>query len=76
MTGPSFTDSTSIAAPKRPVSTLPGARPRSASTKCSYRGMACSGRAGPDEGRASSLRDVSVERELTDDEDVAADVLE
>jgi hypothetical protein len=47
VTGPSFTSSTCIRAPKTPVSTGTP-RPPSAAAKCSYRGSATSGRAAPE----------------------------
>ena len=73
MTGPSFTSSTAIRAPKTPVSTWTPSS-RSAAQKRSYSGSATSGRAAPEKRRAVALRGVRDQRELADDERRAAGV--
>ena len=73
VTGPSFTSSTAIRAPKTPRATWTP-RPASASQKRSYSGSACSGRAARAKRRAVALLGVGDQRELRDHERLAADV--
>ena len=73
MNGPSFTSSTSISAPNSPSAVRTPSASIALATR-SHRGLATSGAARVREPRPASARGVRVERELADDERLAAHV--
>ena len=73
VTGPSLTSATGISVRNRPVATVAPSR-RSSSTTASTSGSACSGRAAAIQLGRRPADGVAVERELADDEQLAADI--